>query len=91
MSLAEARRIIDEGPISLGMARVVLLGFMLNLVDGFDVVAMSVSAPALAAARSLDQGALGALFSIALIGMTIGLASNEFIKQTQQCFRGDLA
>jgi benzoate transport len=53
---------------------VVLLGFLLNLADGIDVVAMSVTAPSVAAEWGLERGALGPLFSAALFGMAIGAA-----------------
>jgi len=51
---------------------VVALGFLLNLVDGIDVVAMSVTAPAVANDWNLERLALGPLFSAPLVGMALG-------------------
>ena len=74
MSADLVRARIDEGPVVPLMWLVVLLGFMLNLADGIDVVAMSVTAPSVAASWGLERAALGPLFSAALFGMAIGAA-----------------
>mgnify|MGYP003333505516 FL=1 len=74
MSADLVRARIDEGPVVPLMCLVVLLGFLLNLADGIDVVAMSVTAPAVAASWGLERAALGPLFSAALFGMAIGAA-----------------
>jgi len=74
MSADLVRARIDEGPVVPLMWLVVSLGFLLNLADGIDVVAMSVTAPSVAAAWGLDRAALGPLFSSALFGMALGAA-----------------
>ena len=74
MSADLVRARIDEGPVVPLMWLVVLLGFLLNLADGIDVVAMSVTAPSVAASWGLERAALGPLFSAALFGMAIGAA-----------------
>ena len=74
MSAYLVRARIDDGPVVPLMWLVVLLGFLLNLADGIDVVAMSVTAPSVAAEWGLERGALGPLFSAALFGMAIGAA-----------------
>ena len=74
MSADLVRARIDEGPVVPLMWLVVLLGFLLNLADGIDVVAMSVTAPSVAASWGLERSALGPLFSAALFGMAIGAA-----------------
>lgn len=74
MSADLVRARIDEGPVAPLMWLVVSLGFLLNLADGIDVVAMSVTAPSVAAAWGLDRAALGPLFSSALFGMALGAA-----------------
>ena len=66
MSADLVRARIDEGPVVPLMWLVVFLGFLLNLADGIDVVAMSVTAPSVAAAWGLERAALGPLFSAAL-------------------------
>lgn len=62
---------IDEGLVVPLMWLVIFLGFLLNLTDGIDVIAMSVAAPSLAAAWNLEHAALGPLFSTALYGIAI--------------------
>ena len=74
MSADLVRARIDEGPVVPLMWLVVFLGFLLNLADGIDVVAMSVTAPSVANAWGLERAVLGPLFSAALIGMAIGAA-----------------
>lgn len=68
------RRKIDQGPITGMMVTVVAIGFMLNLVDGFDVVAMSVAGPSLSAEWGISDGEKGWVLSAALIGMAVGAA-----------------
>ena len=70
--MSAVREHLDQGPITPLMMLVVALGFLLNLVDGIDVVAMSVTAPAVANDWNLERLALGPLFSAALIGMALG-------------------
>lgn len=74
MSADLVRDRIDEGPVVPLMWLVVLLGFLLNLADGIDVVAMSVTAPSVAVSWGLERAALGPLFSAALFGMAVGAA-----------------
>ncbi|MDG1654771.1 MAG: MFS transporter, partial [Luminiphilus sp.] len=74
MSAELVRARIDEGPVVPLMWLVILLGFLLNLADGIDVVAMSVTAPSVAKAWGLERAMLGPLFSSALFGMAIGAA-----------------
>jgi len=74
MSAELVRARIDEGPVVPIMWLVILLGFLLNLADGIDVVAMSVTAPSVATAWGLERATLGPLFSAALFGMAIGAA-----------------
>ena len=74
MSAELVRARIDAGPTVPLMWLVVFLGFLLNLADGIDVVAMSVTAPSVAVSWGLERSALGSLFSSALFGMAIGAA-----------------
>jgi AAHS family 4-hydroxybenzoate transporter-like MFS transporter len=74
MSAELVRARIDDGPVVPLMWLVVGLGFFLNLADGIDVVAMSVTAPSVATSWGLERAALGPLFSAALFGMAIGAA-----------------
>ena len=55
MSAELVRARIDEGPVAPLMWLVILLGFLLNLADGIDVVAMSVTAPSVSKAWGLER------------------------------------
>lgn len=46
--------------------------FMLNALDGFDVLAISFSSPGIAAEWGIDRAALGIVLSMELIGMALG-------------------
>ncbi len=59
-------------PPPRGQVLILLICLLLNLADGFDVLAMSYAAPALAADWSVDPKQLGAVFSAALVGMAVG-------------------
>lgn len=56
------------------MVMVVGIAFTLSLLDGFDVIAISVAATALSDDWGVSRGQLGPIFSAALVGMTIGAA-----------------
>ncbi len=66
------REQVDKSPISLTQFMVFTIAFMLNVVDGFDVVAMSVAMPSLTDAWHLSPTDKGYILSSALIGMTLG-------------------
>ncbi len=68
------RQRIDDGNLSPLIMVIIGIGFLLNLVDGFDVIAISVSAPSLSAEWGISRADLGPIFSAALIGMAIGAA-----------------
>lgn len=63
---------IDDGPLSLRQIIIILIGFILNLVDGVDVVAISVTAPAISLSWGINSVQMGYILSAALIGMTLG-------------------
>lgn len=65
---------IDNGPMTRMMFIVIGIGFLLNLVDGFDVVAMSVAGPSITSDWGITDGEKGWILSSALIGMAIGAA-----------------
>ena len=74
MRVKAIRERIDSGSIAPMMLVIVFIAFMLNLVDGFDVVAMSAAAPSLLNDWGVSRSELGPIFSAALIGMAIGAA-----------------
>jgi MFS transporter, AAHS family, 4-hydroxybenzoate transporter len=68
----EIREIIDNGPITRLQYTVVLLCFTLNMLDGFDVLAISFTAPSISNEWSIAPATLGVVFSAGLLGMTAG-------------------
>ncbi len=68
------RERIDAGPFVPTMFLVIAIGFLLNLVDGFDVVAMSVAGPSISSEWGISDDQKGFILSAALFGMAIGAA-----------------
>lgn len=66
------RHHIDRAPVSTTQYIVFAIAFLLNVVDGFDVVAMSVAMPSLTADWGISATEKGYILSAALIGMTLG-------------------
>ncbi|MBL4622788.1 MAG: MFS transporter [Immundisolibacteraceae bacterium] len=69
LSLQQA---IDQRPLSWLQIRVILLCWLVNLLDGFDLLAISFAAPAISSEWQLTPEALGIVFSSGLAGMTAG-------------------
>lgn len=63
---------LDARPLSSLQWRVIGLCWLVNALDGFDLLAISFAAPAIAAAWQLDPQILGLVFSSGLLGMTVG-------------------
>jgi benzoate transport len=63
---------LDARPFSALQWRVVALCWLVNVLDGFDLLAISFAAPAIAKAWQLGPQTLGVVFSSGLIGMTAG-------------------
>ncbi len=70
----EIRQLIDEQPFSGLQLRVVFICFALNMLDGFDVLAIAFTAPTISQEWQLTPYTLGIIFSAGLIGMTLGAA-----------------
>ncbi|MEM9570385.1 MAG: MFS transporter [Pseudomonadota bacterium] len=73
-SIQEIRDRIDNGPVAPMMLVVIAIGFLLNMVDGFDVVAMSVAGPSITTDWGISDAEKGWILSAALIGMAVGAA-----------------
>lgn len=65
---------MDRGPLAPAMIGVVGITFLLSMLDGFDVISMSVAATALSNDWGILRAQLGPIFSAALIGMAVGAA-----------------
>ena len=71
-SVANVDEIIDRHRVSPLQLRVVLLGALTLMLDGFDNQMIAYVAPALKAAWHLDAGALGPVFSAGVLGVGLG-------------------
>jgi len=69
---AEIRRLIDEGPMTRFQVASVAICVALNMLDGFDVLVMAFTAPAVAADWHLKGAEIGVLLSAGLFGMAGG-------------------
>ncbi len=68
----DAGSLIDRSAISRMQMAVFGVCFLMNALDGMDVLVISYAAPVLADEWSIAPGALGAVFSAGLLGMTTG-------------------
>lgn len=63
---------IDGQPMTLMQYTTVAVCFLMNILDGMDVLVISYCAPAIAKSWNVSPEALGAVFSAGLAGMTLG-------------------
>ena len=68
----DSHALIDDGPISRLQYLVFAVCFLMNALDGMDVLVISYAAPLLAEDWSIAPTALGVVFSAGLLGMTSG-------------------
>jgi MFS transporter, AAHS family, 4-hydroxybenzoate transporter len=66
------KNLIDQSPLSRLQYTTIFICFLMNMLDGMDVMVISYTAPAIAKAWSISPEALGVVFSSGLIGMTVG-------------------
>lgn len=69
---ADLHSLIDERAVSRTQWLTLFICFLLQTIDGFDVLAMAFAAPALAEDWSLSADRLGIVFSAGVLGMTLG-------------------
>lgn len=67
-----AKTLIDQHPVSRLQYTTVVICFLMNMLDGMDVMVISYAAPAIAKSWSVSPEALGIVFSAGLFGMTFG-------------------
>jgi MFS transporter, AAHS family, 4-hydroxybenzoate transporter len=65
-------QIIDRCPLGRMQIRVIGLCSLVALLEGFDVLAIGVAAPAMARSLHLAPNQLGAVFSAAVLGLMLG-------------------
>lgn len=63
---------LEDGHISPMQIVVLMSCFLMNIADGFDILAMSYAAPAITSDLGIDGKRLGIVFSAVMIGMTVG-------------------
>ncbi len=66
------RDLIDKQPMTSLQIGVVWVCFVLNMLDGMDVLLVSYAAPVLAEQWGIEPQSLGGIFSAGLFGMAIG-------------------
>jgi benzoate transport len=66
------KTLMDESPMSKLQYGTVLICFLMNILDGMDVLVISYCAPAISKAWNIGPEALGMVFSSGLAGMTVG-------------------
>ena len=72
MTNNNVRQLVAQGPLTSFQLSAITLCVALNMLDGFDVLAMSFSASGVKAAWSLPNYRLGELLSAGLVGMAFG-------------------
>jgi len=72
MSLQAVRQHIEHSPMRACQILVVTLCVATNLLDGFDILALSLISPALTREWHLAPQTLGMLFSAGLVGTAVG-------------------
>jgi benzoate transport len=71
-STGEIRQLVAEGRMSAHQLMAIAVCVGLNMLDGFDVLVMSFTAPGVSAEWKLTGSELGLLFSAGLVGIAVG-------------------
>jgi len=69
---SDPRHLISSAPMSRMQIIAIGITFILNALDGFDVLSISFASPGIAAEWGIDRAALGIVLSMELIGMAVG-------------------
>lgn len=72
VNLGDPRTIMRERPMNLSQYSVVFLCVLINMIDGYDILALAQAGSALRREWGLSDGELGTLLSMNLVGMAIG-------------------
>jgi benzoate transport len=68
----DPRSIMANSPMRLPQIVAIAVCFLLNALDGFDVLAVTFAAPGIAKDWAIGPGAIGIIVSTGLVGMVIG-------------------
>jgi MFS family permease len=71
-TLSEIRQLVSSGRMSAHQLTAILVCVGLNMLDGFDVLVMSFTAPGVSADWKLSGSQVGLLISAGLVGMALG-------------------
>ncbi|MGD8808645.1 MAG: MFS transporter, partial [Gammaproteobacteria bacterium] len=72
MQFEQIRASLLQRPMNLYQVLAVAIGVLVNMMDGYDLLAISFAGPALQREMTLGDEQLGALFSAGLLGMAFG-------------------
>lgn len=75
----QVQQILRDGPMTRYQMIVVAMCVMINVINGFDVLALAFVSPALARTWSLSSERLGLLLSSGLLGISIGALFFSFL------------
>ena len=64
--------ILDNNKMTAVQITTILICFLMNMLDGMDVMVVSYAAPAIAKVWAISPQAMGSVFSAGLLGMTLG-------------------
>lgn len=70
--MSNATSIFDNAKISILQLSTILICFLMNMLDGMDVMVVSYAAPAIGKEWAVSPQAMGSVFSAGLLGMTLG-------------------
>jgi hypothetical protein len=68
-SAVDVTELIDQRPLGALQIRIIVLCGLVALLDGFDLLAIGVAAPAMSKALQIPPNQLGTVFSSALFGL----------------------
>src|SRR5690606_24420509 len=68
----DPRKALGARPMLLVQWLIILIPVSINMVDGYDILALAQAAPVLAKEWQLGPGQLGELLSFSLAGMALG-------------------
>ena len=68
----DPRSIMANSPMRLPQIIAIAICFLLNALDGFDVLAVTFAAPGIAKDWAIGPGAIGIIVSTGLVGMVVG-------------------
>src|SRR6478672_6934305 len=72
VQLTDPRDVIARSPMRPLQLLVIAITVALNALDGFDVASISFAGPGIRREWGIDQGALGIVLSMEVVGMALG-------------------